>query len=108
MTIHGKYLLLFLSFILSTSVFAQARPLKVTTKTDSNGNIVFYAQNNSPRNYHIVVTMTMLKNLRCDCQLPYEGNVGLGKKRLFKLIPDGLKSQANFDYRWSFYEGISS
>lgn len=108
MTIRGKCLLLFFFVILSTSVFSQERPIKISSKKDSNGNIVFYAQNNSPRNYHIVITMTMLSSLRCDCRLPYEGNVGLGKTRLFKLIPDGLKDQANFDYRWSFYKGFAN
>lgn len=108
MTFSAKHFLVFLFLTFYTSLFAQVRPLKITSERDSNGNVVFYAQNNSPRNYHIVLTMTKLMSLRCDCQLPYEGNVGLGKKRLFKLIPDGLIDQGDYDYRWSFYEGFAN
>ncbi len=108
MTLRVKYIFLFLSLLLSTPAFSQLRQINITSERDSNGNIVFYAQNNTSRNYHIVLTMTKLMSLRCDCQLPFEGNVGLGKKRLFKLIPDGLVDQADYDYRWSFYEGFAN
>lgn len=108
MTFSTRYFLLFLSLIFSAPVFAQMRPVKITSERDSNGNVVFYAQNNSSRNYHIVLTMTKLMSLRCDCRLPYEGNVGLGRKRLFKLIPDGLIDQGDYNYRWTFYEGFAN
>lgn len=108
MSFSSRHLFFFLFFISTTISFAQLRPIKITSERDSNGNVVFYAQNNSSRNYHIVLTMTKLQSLRCDCQLPYEGNVGLGKKRLFKLIPDGLIDQGDWDYRWSFYEGFAN
>ncbi|MCE7993831.1 MAG: M23 family metallopeptidase [Roseivirga sp.] len=103
-----RHLFFFLLLISATISFAQVRPIKITSERDSNGNVVFYAQNNSSRNYHIVLTMTKLMSLRCDCQLPYEGNVGLGKKRLFKLIPDGLIDQGDWDYRWTSYEGFAN
>lgn len=109
MPVSTKFLFSLVAFIMSYSVMAQVTPVTIDIQRGNSGDVIFYAQNSSSRNFHIVLTMTRLTGYRCDCQLPFEGNVGLGKSRLFKLIREGLTVEGgDFDYRISFYEGFAN
>jgi len=79
--------------------------LSITVEGTGPGGYTFFADNNSPDDFHVIITMTRLIQLRCECTLPFASNVGPGRTKLFSLKRDGLSDSHDYNYEWSFMVG---
>ncbi len=100
-----KQLIILVFLVLSIPAYAQSGPLRISTQSDAHKNVVFYIQNSSSNNYHIVIDVTKMVNLYCGCVLPFSKNVGQGKTKLFKLFTEDLRGNVDYDYTWSYNAG---
>lgn len=105
MITNFKQLIILIFFVLSIPVYAQSGALRISTQSDAQKNVVFYIQNSSSNEYHVVINVTKMVNLYCDCVLPFSKNIGLGKTKLFKLHTEDFRGNVDYDYTWSYKEG---
>ncbi|OEK05732.1 M23 family metallopeptidase [Roseivirga misakiensis] len=70
---------------------------------DDNDDYVFYCNNTTGENQHLVVSFNKILGLRANTSLPYAANVGDGKRMLFKLQREGLESFKDFSFNYSIY-----
>lgn len=78
---------------------------RVFYEFDSNEDYVFYCENKTGADQHLVVSFSKILGLRADRPLPFDMNVGDGKRMLFKLKKEGMHSQKDFSYGYTIYEG---
>ncbi|GAB5527634.1 MAG: hypothetical protein Roseis2KO_55060 [Roseivirga sp.] len=103
---HLTSIFFIVAFLNTDLLLGQTGPLKISTvRKNDKQEIVFYATNNTADDYHIVVRVTRMRNVMCDCQLPYEANVSTGRTKLLTLKIDGFTNEVYYQYDWSHYKG---
>ncbi|HVV07351.1 MAG TPA: hypothetical protein VHC96_24150 [Puia sp.] len=99
-----RTILLFLSLLLSSSVFSQ-RTVEVSYTRDSKGNLFFICNNHAFCTYIVSVEFTTFQNAKSDHTLPYVAEVQPGVNKLFTVSPVKSSDDIQVKYKTGFRKG---